>query len=222
MKTSGTNRTVAFPRRHPRRAITLIEALVVLAVIALLAGMLLPALMRPTRHRPGLQCLNNLKQIGIAFRLFAMDHNDCFPQRLSTNEGGTLELLAGATAHFRVLSNELATPKMLVCRESANTATTNFATLSATNISYFIGMDADETLPEMILAGDDNLTTNEVPIRSGLLTPTPSVLVEYGEARHPPGGNVVMSDGRAEQLTSARLGDYLRRPPNVTNRFLLP
>lgn len=217
-------RTVAGPLlcRRSTRAITLIEALVVLAVIALLLGMLLPALRPPRVRVKAINCVNNLKQVGIAFRIFATDHHDLFPQRLSTNAGGTLELDADIAAHFRALSNELAIPKMLACPLDSRPSARDFGAFAASNVSYFLGMEADEMQPQMILSGDDHLTTNGVRIKSGWLLPQTNLLVGYGSDRHAGCGYVVMSDGSAMQLSPARLEGMLRSSPNFTNRFLLP
>jgi prepilin-type N-terminal cleavage/methylation domain-containing protein/prepilin-type processing-associated H-X9-DG protein len=78
---SQTNAVLPFCRRQ---AFTLIELLVVIAIIAILAAMLLPALAKAKQKAQQTQCLNNMKQIGLAAMLYLNDNKDTFPGRTGT------------------------------------------------------------------------------------------------------------------------------------------
>jgi competence protein ComGC len=95
------------------------EAIVVAVVLAVLIACLLPALLASRRRPMTVSCANNVKQIGLAFRQWALDNNDKFPMQVPVANGGTMELVGSGVVypHFRVMSNEFGTPKVLVCPE---------------------------------------------------------------------------------------------------------
>ena len=124
--------------------------------------------------------------------------------------------------HFRAMSNELSTPKVLVCPADTRSAAPTFAVLNNFNISYFVGADATDTFPQSLLAGDRNLMTNGVPVGSGSLVLTTNVTLGWTAALHHHSGNVVLGDGSVQQFTSARLQEQSAHSGLATNRLLIP
>ena len=161
-------------RQTKHDAFTLIELLVVIAIIAILAGMLLPALAKAKARAQRINCVSNLKQVGVGFRLFSNDNNNSYPQT-NMPPGGTA--IAGQCwQNFAAAGPEITSPRVLLCPSDVNkpnnggrgvptdftTATNGFASvINGDNVlSYFYGLSANETYPNTILAGDRNLELN--------------------------------------------------------------
>jgi competence protein ComGC len=156
------------------RALTLVEVLVVIVVVFVLVMFIGPLLESGagTSKACRIACCNNLKEIGIATRLWATDHTNGLPLIVATNQGGAREVAAEVWRDYLVMSNELANPKVLQCPADKRRWVTNFASLRNENISDFLSLDTSETTPQALLAGDRNLTTNGVAVKRGPLTLT--------------------------------------------------
>lgn len=210
--------------RHTRRASTMTDVLIVVVTIVLLVGVLLPRLARPRSHIKSVRihCVVNQKQIGLALRIWAFDNNDQFPWMTSTN-GGTAEFANSTNVflHFLTASNELGTPQILACKaDTARTQTADWNTFRNQNLSYFVGLTAEESNPQSILSGDRNLTTNGTPLGHGVFNIATTNQPGWSKTIHQSAGNVGLADGSVQQVSIAALQKQWQSYTNLSSTNL--
>ena len=192
--------------------------------------MILPALRAAHKKTGRINCVNNLHDIGSAFKTWEGDHSDKhLIQTVLANEE-TMKLVSSGKAYlfWQTLSNGLSKPKVLHCLDDTRTtAATSFTiNFSDSNIRYFFSPDAFDTYPQMILDGDDNLATNDVRVLSGILNLPTANSLAWSHERHYRVGNICMADGSVMQTTSNTLNSAViaatNGTPFTTYRWVIP
>jgi hypothetical protein len=130
---------------------------------------------------------------------------------------------------FMVMSNELNTPKLLTCPSDSKQQASLFTTAAVvndqvfrgdTNVSYFVGVDANETSPQMFLTGDRNLgtgpannptvlfsegTTSRFQSLGTNLNTAPLSTLQWTDSIHQKQGNVGLSDGSVQGFSTSAM-----------------
>lgn len=219
---------------------TLIEVAVVLAIAAIMTGLLLPRLSKTRQVTEGTRCRNNLKHVGLAFRIFATDNRGRFPMELSSTNGGTADWLTDPQQLWRLyatLSNELSTPIILHCPEDSERtpaarwqpspkAPAEPVFNSNQHLTYFLGLNARESGSSSILGGDRNLATNGRVLPAGRLLITTESEPRFTPEIHQGKGNLLFGDGHVERIIDGNLTPFsrsaLQQARLSTNLWILP
>ena len=200
--TSQTNRAV-----H-RAAFTLIELLVVIGIIAVLAGMLLPALSKAKQRAVATKCMSNVRQIGVGSALYAADYDDNLP-RLST-KSGSVDWVASLAAYNG--TNVYRCP-----------VDTNFARAFSYGLNNFVGSSTDgsdysrvSSMPKpsetfyMAETADARLG-NHFDMRPTRYTNEAFVMSQIAVTRHFGAANWLFADSHMERLPWERVRAVLSR-----------
>lgn len=217
-----TNRTIA--------GWSLWDLIVVIAscmIMFVLATVLMPRRQHKAAQR--ISCVNNLKQIGTGYRVWAGDNNDRMHWNVPLSDGGWRELLGGTNAgiycwtNYAIMANELGqSPRVVVCPGDERNSATNFSTMDNRAVSYFAGL-ASDVYPQSILGGDRNLAPGLSPRKdygyspannrgndvilstNSQQSPTCWSLKMHSQGNTQGAGNLLLGDGSVQQASSARL-----------------
>lgn len=196
---------------------------ILITVAVLLVVVAIPALGRAKQKAARISCVCHLKQIGLSFRIWANDNNNLYPTsadyadptlRVDALEGRMFRV-------FQVMSNELSVPKLLLCPADTRVAATNWTSFANENVSYLIGLDANDTQPNMVLSGDRKLM-RDGQLLSGVVSLGTNSPVAWTKDMHRQSGNIGLADGSVQQVTTHLLRQQLANSGDSTNLLVFP
>jgi len=215
---------------HSEKAFTLLELLVVIFIVAILLAMLMPASTGPHKsHSLRVLCMSNQRQIALALVMFSQDHGGNLPWQVSATNGSSIELVSAnqTSFQFRGLSNYFSKQtRCFVCPyDSSREAATNFASLSDSNLSYFLNLDGIAN-QNSIWTGDRYLESQGKPIKPGVFIQTTNVALQWSAGFHgfqnKPCGIFSFGDGHVQVVRGDQLSSCFQKQPTATNRFCFP
>ncbi len=225
------------PKPKAKPAFTLLEVLVVIALLLLLGVFFIPSVNPWPSKANRVVCMTNQKQIGLGLIMYSSDYG-CFPWGAATNFEGATEIIARDTAadYLVTVKNYLPQPRLFVCPTDPQRkpAATNFAEFSNSNLSYFVSLDAARALlatsgpVAFILTGDRHLASDQRPVPPGRFSVTNAAVMTWTRELHyvkdamQPSGVLVFADGHAEAVQGPRLPQMFQAQALTTNQLVIP
>jgi prepilin-type processing-associated H-X9-DG protein len=225
-----------------------VELVVVVAVLAVGIAILISALSWAKAKSLRIVCANQLRSMGVAFRLYANDYDEKNPYQVlaerATNGSpasplGSFDPTNGAELWriFQEAGGELSSPWIAVCPTDTRVAATDFEETNLTlksfayttnrldSLSYWFAPETRVDRPNLLVLGDRNFYRSSTLLggsqRLGS-TKVETKSLAWGSEMHRRAGNIAFSDGHVDQLSSDGLREALAKSSDTNNVVWLP
>lgn len=207
--------------------VTRLDIAGLLAALALLVAVALPSLAGVALRELRVLCANNLQLMGVGLQTWAFDHGDNVPWLIPSAAGGSNGRTL-AYESWRVISNHVVSPQLMVCPASKRQEAASFGRMLDANLSYVVGSDSDLRSPSTFVSADRDLEGGSQAacgiVGGAIVTSFPgafgisdSYQSRWSRTNHVDRGNILTADGGVKQVDSVGLRRVMSLSTDIGN-----
>jgi len=185
---------------------TLLELLLIVATTGILVALIIPTLIKARERMRTTECINQMRQAGIALISYAGDNKDRFPMQKLRPRNAEAHL--DTHTYLKALTNYLDTPKIFNCPSGTNQPASHWDLFGALHLDYFLNANARVHHAQTILMGDQEWQLQGQALKRAVWVTEPQH-ARWSDKIHADTGNLLFADGHVESTSSEDLATAL-------------